>query len=748
MRLSIKFRYVLTVILFSVLAFTTRAEVRLMPAPNSITYRKGHFDLKSSCTLVAASPVARQAASLLNEWLLLSNCKELPVKDQASHNTPSVLITVHSDRTGEKYRLVVTQRHIHLEGSAAGVVRGMSTLLQLVTQAKSANGRIPCLLIDDEPRFAYRGVHLDVCRHFVSKEFVKRYIDLLALHKMNTFHWHLTDDQGWRIEIRKYPRLTTVGAWRNGSMIGPYRDQKFDTLNYGGYYTQEDIREVVDYASARAITVIPEIEMPGHAVAALAAYPQYSCTGNVPEVAKGWGVFDDVFCVNDSTFAFIEDILTEVIALFPSNYIHIGGDECPKTRWKVCPKCTETRYANNLRDEHELQSYFIRRVEQFLNSKGRNIIGWDEILEGGLAPNATVMSWRGVDGGIAAARSGHKAIMTPGSHCYFDHYQGERSTEPLAIGGYTTLEKVYSYRPVPDSLTAEEARFVIGAQANVWTEYMYDEQQVEYMLLPRLCALSEVLWTDTSLHDLRNFYDRLLGHQTLLDSWKVNHSTTWMLPELTVLPGPLSPSLRLELSSKLPQQVEVAWGTPESKPMFMPYKEPLLVSASGTMYVRSTTGDVVKMQNYPFEFSRFTGASVALSLPGDKNYNHPGSTLSDGRVGTLPWTGKQWVGWLGHEPDITLRAGAKTRVDSIVVVCLHDPVSWIHAPAEIKATCGGKEFSVATEARDMGVYRFTIPVQTETDSVTLGIRSIGKIPEGSAGAGEDGWMFVSEVLVY
>ncbi|MBL7924180.1 MAG: beta-N-acetylhexosaminidase, partial [Bacteroidia bacterium] len=453
----------------------------LVPLPNHLQYTGGYFPVSPQVKILANGPHATGAAAVFNAWLKEACGYTLPIVTATGRKERFLAISVTSDTT-EKYSLTVTKKQIVLEGGPAGLLRGSSTLLQFFHQAVSGNNKIPCLRIHDRPEFAYRGVHLDVCRHFLSKEFVKRYIDLLALHKMNTFHWHLTDDQGWRIEIKKYPKLTEVGAWRNGSMVGPYRNQQYDTLRYGGYYTQEDIREVLGYAALRQITVIPEIEMPGHAMAALAAYPQFSCTGAVQEVARGWGVFDDVFCVNDSTFAFLEDVLTEVLELFPSRYIHIGGDECPKTRWKVCPKCNETRYAHNLRDEHELQSYFIQRIEKFLNSKGRKIIGWDEILEGGLAPNATVMSWRGTEGGKAAARAGHDAIMTPGSHCYFDHYQGERAAEPLAFGGYTPLEKVYAFRPVPDSLTQEQRKFILGAQANLWTEYMYDEKQVEYML--------------------------------------------------------------------------------------------------------------------------------------------------------------------------------------------------------------------------------------------------------------------------
>lgn len=723
--------------------------VSIIPAPNSVVYRKGSFDLNRPVVLVASSPSSKTAAALFNEWLRQTTGKTFPVTAAEAPQVPSIRLLSIPGETGEQYRLVVNKKYIQLEGGPAGVVRGLSTLLQLVAQAAQQRQRIPALVIHDRPVFGYRGVHLDVCRHFVSKDFVKRYIDLMALHKMNTFHWHLTEDQGWRMEIKKYPRLTSVGAWRNGSMIGPYRDQQFDTLRYGGFYTQEEIREVVQYAADRAITVIPEIEMPGHSMAALAAYPQYSCSGKVDAVARGWGVFEDVFCAKDSTFLFLEDILTEVMALFPSTYIHIGGDECPKESWKKCSNCQAVMREKGLPDEHALQSYFIGRIEKFLNAHGRQIIGWDEILEGGLAPHATVMSWRGVEGGISAARAGHDAIMTPGSHCYFDHYQGERATEPLAIGGYTPLEKVYRYRPVPDSLTAEQARHIIGAQCNLWTEYMYDSQQVEYMLLPRLCALSEVLWTDTMLHSEQAFYQRLLRHERLLDQWKVNYATTWKRPTLQTSSAPILPGLEVRLSSKYPQRLMYAVTNGDEQPkQFRKYRRPFTIHATGRVLVRSSAEGGNAPVAYPFVFSRSTGAPVELLTPGDRQYANPGTTLTDGVTGVYPWTGKHWVGWYGKTAALRLDLGQEQQVDSIVVYYLHDPVSWIHAPQSIRLGAAGSGQATVRILPDQAIGRAVLPVGANLRVLPLFIESIGKNPAGSAGAGEDGWMFISEIQVY
>lgn len=382
----------------------------------------------------------------------------------------------------------------------------------------------PVVRIDDSPRFSYRGVHLDVGRHFYPVEFIKHYIDLMALYKMNTFHWHLTEDQGWRIEIRKYPRLTEVGAYRRETILEKNFDPYVgDGIRYGGFYTQDEVREVVAHAESRYITVIPEIEMPGHSLAALAAYPELGCTEGPFEVATVWGVHEDIYCPREETFAFLEDVLLEVMELFPSRYIHIGGDEAPKARWKESAFAQEVIQREGLADEHELQSYFIRRIESFLRSHGRRLIGWDEILEGGLAPDATVMSWRGTEGGVEAARQGHDVVMTPTSHMYFDYYQADPAEEPLAIGGLITLEDVYEFEPVPDSLSWKEGQHILGAQANVWTEYMKTTQYVEYMLYPRLLALSEVVWSPKDQRDWDSFSRRLPAQFELLDRYGVNY---------------------------------------------------------------------------------------------------------------------------------------------------------------------------------------------------------------------------------
>jgi hexosaminidase len=415
----------------------------------------------------------------------------------------------------EGYQLIINNFGVTIRANTAhGAFYGIQTLLQLLV-GKTKDGAftfspsLPSVEISDQPRFAWRGMHLDVCRHFYDKEFVKKYIDLLAYHKMNTFHWHLTEDQGWRIEIKKYPRLTEIGSYRSETMVEKNWD-KMDGIPHQGFYTQEDIREIVQYAADRFITIVPEIEMPGHSLAALAAYPHLGCTGGPYEVAKTWGVFDDVYCAGkDSTLLFLKDVLNEVVALFPGTYIHIGGDECPKKQWEKCPDCQNRIKTEELKNEFELQSWFIREIESYLLGQGKKLIGWDEILEGGLAPEATVMSWRGEKGGIAAAQMGHDVVMSPNDLCYFDHYQGPEESEPLAIGGFTSLKDVYGYQVIPSSLSKQEAKHILGAQANVWTEYITTEEHLEYMILPRMSALAEVLWINTHQRDFETFQTRL-----------------------------------------------------------------------------------------------------------------------------------------------------------------------------------------------------------------------------------------------
>ncbi len=500
-------------------------EPAIIPKPVSLTTGSGTFTITPSTRIVLYSSDIRNQPAFLNDYLQQVYGFRLPTTENTAA-TKNVIVLSYGKTNHSlpgAYTLTVKKNQVVIAGdNAEGVFYGVQSLIQLLPAEPSKSLTIPQVTIVDSPRFAYRGLHLDVGRHFFPVEFVKRYIDFIALHKMNYFHWHLTEDQGWRIEIRKYPLLTKVGGCRAGTVIG-HNTSAYDSIPHCGYYTQDEIRDVVKYAADRYITIIPEIEMPGHSSAALTAYPYLGCTGGPYQVQQRWGVFRDVFCAgNDSTFQFLQDVLDEVIALFPSKYIHIGGDECPKDRWKTCPKCQQRIRDNNLKDEHELQSYFIQRIEKYLNSKGRSIIGWDEILEGGLAPNATVMSWRGEQGGIDAAKQHHHVVMTPGQYVYLDHAQ-KKNDDSLTIGGFLPIENVYNYEPVPAALGADEAKYILGAQANVWTEYMANIAKVEYMIFPRLSALSEVLWSPRESRNWSDFSMRMQTQFRRYDLWKVNY---------------------------------------------------------------------------------------------------------------------------------------------------------------------------------------------------------------------------------
>ncbi len=469
------------------------------------------------------------------------------------------------DLPDEGYRLEVSTKGILIQGKDyAGLFYGMQTLKQLLppeVESKESltaiQWQVPIVTIEDYPRYKWRGLHLDVSRHMSSVAFVKEYLDNMAMHKLNTFHWHLTDDQGWRIEIKKYPKLTEIGAWRDETLVGHAGSTEYDGKRYGGFYTQEEVKEIVQYAAERYITVVPEIEMPGHATAAVASYPELGVTGKRPKVVREWGVFLDIYGVEDNTFEFLEDVIDEVIELFPSEYIHIGGDEAWKDQWEASPVVQAKIKELGLKDEHELQSWFITRMEKYINGKGRQIIGWDEILEGGLAPNAAVMSWRGEAGGIAAAKQKHYVVMSPGSHLYLDHFQGDPRFEPLQIHGFTTLEKLYSYNPTPDTLTKEEQQYILGAQANVWSEYLPDEDKIEYVVFPRLAALSEVLWSPLEKKDWKTFKTKIPNQLVRYEFREINYAKSIFFVTYEV--G------TIENSSLLKVSLKNQWGLPEMR---------------------------------------------------------------------------------------------------------------------------------------------------------------------------------------
>ena len=493
----------------------------IIPTPKEQTIKNGFMLIENNPEIITNDKF-KSASTLLKNAINELNLDN----DEKSKNR--IKFSYNKKLDNEEYILRINSNLITISASTEnGAIFGFQSLNQLMNLNLN-NGAIKLKNqeIKDSPRFKYRGMHLDVGRHMYPVDFIKKYIDGLAMLKFNNFHWHLTEDQGWRIEIEKYPELNNIGSFRDSTLIGHYGDKprQFDKSRYGGFYTKKEIKEIVKYANKRGINVIPEIEMPGHSQAAVASYPMLGCSGEQVGVAPLWGVFKEIYCSKNETFDFLEDIIDEVVELFPSKYIHIGGDEAPKTNWKACGNCQNVIEREGLKDEYELQSYFITRMEKYINSKGKQIIGWDEILEGGLAPNATVMSWRGISGGIEAAKMNHEVIMTPNAVCYLDHYQAkDTKNEPLAIGGYTPIEEIYNYEPIPSELDKSLHKYIIGAQGNVWTEYMKTSDHVEYMVFPRILALSEVVWADNR-PSFEDFEKKVNDTYPILDRMNINYS--------------------------------------------------------------------------------------------------------------------------------------------------------------------------------------------------------------------------------
>lgn len=667
------------------------------------------------------------------------------------------------------------------------------TILQLIQfDVKKKNYILPFGQIKDYPRFAYRGMHLDVARHFLPVDFVKKYIDYLAAYKFNTFHWHLTDDQGWRIEIKKYPRLTQVGGWRNGTITGRYPGKGNTNQPHGGFYTQEQIKEVIKYAADRYITIIPEIEMPGHASAAIAAYPQLSCfpdedTKVPPDciwsgVVKGkmvqqtWGVFEDVFAPTDYAFNFLQDVLDEVVQLFPSKYIHIGGDECPKESWKRSVFCQQLIKEKGLKDEHGLQSYFINRIEKYLNSKGRNIIGWDEILEGGLAPNATVMSWRGEEGGIEAAKQNHDVIMTPGKPVYFDHSQS-KNEDSVTIGGYNSLEAVYAYDPIPKVLNEKQAKHILGAQANLWTEYITNPAKVEYMIFPRMLALSEVLWSPKEKRNWNDFERRLPVLFERLDKTKINYSKAYYDLKATVIPSANYKGVLWKLESKNPKD-KILYVTGVEDSRFFEYKEPVQPFSSGLTCMAWIAGQRLTMKGnagtqvqgltmksnavtQQFFFNKATGKKITIVNEASKNYPGDGAfTLVNGVQNEKGLSkNSEFLGFSGADLDVTIDLGAVTEVKKVTLHAFSHTGSWIYLPASVEvqyivAMDSGSnnrmppvQFQTKEVKQQRGNVKIELAGTYECRYIRVIAKNIGIIPQGNPGAGEKAWLFADEIEV-
>ncbi len=752
----------------------------IVPRVEQCTLGSGTFAITSSTEIVVVPPASEPPFPVISFANQLQKAAGFPLKVRVGGEAPranAVVFEYASDTAsgGEGYTLDVTRELVRVRAKTdAGHFYAVQTLFQLLpeavfgaTPAAGVEWTIPCLTIHDKPRFSWRGAHLDVSRHFLPKEFIKTFLDMLAMHKMNVFHWHLTDDQGWRIEIKKYPLLTGVGAWRadrEGTHWNVREPQRpGEKATYGGFYTQDEIREIVAYARQRNITILPEIEMPAHTTAALAAYPQYSCTGGPFLVTTGalWPI-TDIFCAgNDSTFAFLQDVLTEVFDLFPGTYVHIGGDEADKTNWRTCPKCQARIRSEELADVNELQSYFIKRIEKFVVSKERRVIGWDEILEGGLAPEATVMSWRGTEGGIAAARLGHDVVMTPNSHAYFDAYQGRPEFEPPAGGGYLTLGKVYSFEPVPEELAPEQAAHILGGQSCLWTEFVPDARQAEYMMLPRLAAMSEVLWSPKDRRDPRHFFSRiepqLRRYQAAGYTYARSLYSVLMSAVLDTVKRQALVSLTNE-SGDTPIRYTLDGATPNATSL--EYAGPFMADRSLEIKAVSVKdGEVVSA---PTTHRIFVHAAIArpvtVKFPYRKYTGGGAYALTNGLLGTTSYGDGNWQGYEQNDLDATIDLGEATVISKITAHFLKDHHAWIFAPTRVQYEVSedGKAFSsagvtdipVPASAEEASILTISQPVPgVKARYIRVVAKNTGVCPAWHLGKGEKAWMFVDEIVV-
>ena len=749
----------------------TQQKISIIPKPVSLTAEEGNFTIDKNTSIIfnAKEIDLHHAAHFFNEYLknISGDVLSLNVKKNKSIE---LLIKKTSTIGEEGYLLNVSPKSIQIiANTKAGIIYGMQSLFQTLPEIRTnATLEVPCMKITDYPAFKWRGMHLDVSRHFFSPEMIKEYIDLLSEYKFNTFHWHLTDDQGWRLEIKKYPKLTSVGAWRADRRGIPWSESKptqpGEATPYGGYYTQEQVKEIVAYAQERNITIVPEIEMPGHSEAAIAAYPWLSCTQQPQTTITGGmyppGIQSNYCPANDSVFTFLENVLTEVMKLFPSKYIHIGGDEVDKTPWKNDPRCQALLKKLGDTDMEQLQSYFIQRIEKFLIAHHRKLIGWDEILEGGLAPEATVMSWRGENGGIQAAKMKHDVVMTPGTPLYFDHYQAGPAGEPDAIGGFNTLKMVYDYYPIPKELDSTDAKYVLGAQANVWTEFISTREHLEYMVLPRMLALAEGLWTPKSEKNYDDFYDRLQNQFREFDEKGFHYCPG----NFTVAIKPVSQDgkLSVTLSSEIPG-ADIYYTTDGSDPdaESNKYTNPVQIDTSLTLKaVIVINGKVmgVKPAEQKFAMHKAIGRNVTYTNPPSTYYPADGpNTLTDGVRGTTS-PGKFWHAFDGNDLIATIDLGEETAVQKISIGCLQSARDWIFLPQSVtyEISNDGKTFTdlgtvkntISPEEKSALIKDFTLNFpEQKARYIRVTAKNIGVCPKGHPGEGKPAWLFADEIMV-
>ena len=746
------------------------AKYQVVPLPQEIIEEAGDgFVLdNSTCIVYSGDAEMKRNAELLAEYIKEKTNLELTVTDVAAEGAITLAVG-EAGENAEGYSLTVDAKGVNITGaSPAGVFYGMQTLRKALPITEGGKIELPAVTINDYPRFSYRGAHLDVSRHFFTTDSIKRFVDMLALHNLNRFHWHLTDDQGWRIEIKKYPELTTIAAQRDETVIGK-NSPEYDGKHYGPFfYTQEECREIVAYAAERHITVIPEIDLPGHMQAALAAYPEYGCTGGPYEVWKMWGVSDNVLCAgNDATLSFIEDVLSEVIEVFPSEYIHIGGDECPKTQWEKCPKCQARIKALGIKDDDKhsaemyLQSFVINHAEKFLNSKGRQIIGWDEILEGGLAPNATVHSWRGVEGGIEAAKQGHDCIMSPTTFMYFDYYQTKYTDdEPLAIGGYVPVEKVYSFEPINDTLAVDVQKHIIGVQANLWTEYVPTYSHVEYMELPRMAALCEVQWCKPENKDFNDFKQRLLPLIKLYDKKQYNYAKHILDIEeefsTDVEKGAIVVSLKTLDNTPVYYTLDGSEPTTASAK----YEAPIEIKQSCTLKAKGIgeRGET-RLFSEEITFSKATAKPIKLLQPIHRNYTFKGDiTLVDGLKGNPNYRTGRWLGFCGTDLEAVVDLKNEEEISSVKFNTSVDKGDWVFDVLGITVSVSndGENFTDVfdqtypdlTAEDENKIYEHKVEFEpVKTRYVKVKALSDRDMPDWHGGKGYPAFIFVDELEI-
>jgi len=754
----------------------TESEIALIPQVQKMTMGESSFKFRKNTRLVVESVDQEVIASQFAGLFEKATGWKLQVIVGGNEGSNQVYFKTEPIMAPEGYILEVQKNRIEIKAAKpAGFFYATQTMRQLLpVEIESAQPQqkvdwlVPVISINDAPAFKWRGYMLDVVRHFFPKEDVLRMIDNLALHKINTLHLHLVDDQGWRIEIKKYPKLTEVSAWRVDREDKPWnsrpKQEAGEKATYGGFYTQDDIKEMVAYARSRFITIVPEIEMPAHVTCALAAYPQFSCTGGPFAVPPGglWPI-TDIYCAgNDSTFLFLQDVLSEVIDLFPSKYIHVGGDEATKTEWEKCLKCKARIKTEGLKNVGELQSYFMKRMEKFINSKGRTLLGWDEILEGGLPAEATVMSWRGMQGGIDAAKQGHDVVMSPNSYAYFDYYQGPKDQEPLAIGGYLPLSTVYSFNPIPDELDAEAAKHILGGQANLWTEYVPNIKHTEYMTFPRIAALAEAVWSSREVRNWEDFSRRIQLFMKRYDQMGINYSKSGY--KVSAKPGfdPVKKQLAVSLASEL-EGVEIHFTTDGSEPNSLSpmYTEPVVLDQSSTLKaVTIVNGQPAeKVLSQTFNMNKATVKPVKYVIPYSESYKGSGEyTLVNGVRGSTSHSDGQWQAWEGKNMQVVIDLQQATEIHTISVGSLQNIGAWIFLPRKMEYFVSNDGISFKKVAEKLNeadplsgenqLKNFSVEFSPVTANFVKVIAyNLGKAPQGHMGAGQKAWMFIDEIAV-